>query len=59
MSTSASLKRKGDDLFEEAMLARSKAKKFDNLLRKNEPWIRLSRRFRKGVVAVAPDDLRD
>jgi len=51
---------KGDDLSKEAMLARSKAKKkFDNLLGKNEPWVRLNRRYGKGLVAVVPNDLRD
>ena len=37
---------KGNNLSKEAMLARSKVKKkFDNLLGKNEPWVRLNQRY--------------
>ena len=45
---------------EEAMSARNKAKKkFENLVQKNEPWVRFNQRFGKGVIALTPNELRD
>jgi len=50
----------GDDMSEEVMFARNKAKKkFENLVQKNEPWVRLNQRFGKGVIVLTPNDLRD